>query len=166
MDKICNKILNHLKKHHGVKPNNCQIEAIKMIASNLNNNIKNKVIKFLKKRNNIYLHGSFGVGKSIIIKALNFSYSSSLIFHFSDLIFYLQKNFSKENELHKDFKKIDVILIDEFFINNLTNLILFEKFLDFALENKILLVMTSNKAIDKIYNDPINQELSNKIKKN
>ncbi len=164
MNKFCNKILNHLKNHNGVEPNKCQKEAIEIISLNLNLEFKSKLSSFFKKKKNIYLHGTFGVGKSILIKALNFIYPSSLIFHFSDLVFHLQKNFSKRSDPFKKFKNCDVILIDEFFINNLTNLILFEKFFDFSIKNKILLIMTGNKALDNIYNDPVNKELTKKIK--
>ena len=86
--------------------------------------------------------------------------NNSEIFHFSDFIFHLQS----KQKLKKD-KLIAskyIILIDEFFINNLTNLILFKNFLN-SLSNKIIIV-TSNKKPSKIYQDSINKDLCEDFK--
>ena len=58
-----------------------------------------------------------------------------------------------------------MVLIDEFFIDNLTNLVLFENFFNFAEKKNILLIITSNKELSKIYEDPLNPKPVNKIKK-
>ena len=54
-------------------------------------------------------------------------------------------------------------MIDEFFINNLTNLIIFKKFLE-SLKNQIIII-TSNKKPEKIYFDPVNRDVCEKLKK-
>ena len=60
----------------------------------------------------------------VILKGLNVIFKDSEIFHFSDLIFHIQNTKTK-----KKFRlNSKIILIDEFYINNLTNLILFKKF--------------------------------------
>ena len=137
MEKLNEKLLNRLKNFNNIKPNHCQIQATKIISKKLSRQ-ENFPIRFLFNVRNIYLYGSFGVGKSVLIKALNYIYPNSIIFHFSDLIFFLQKNHNKEIELLKKFRACKVILVDEFFINNLTNLIIFEKFFYFAKKKKYL----------------------------
>ena len=117
MEKLNEKLLNRLKNFNNIKPNHCQIEATKIISKELGRQVKLPIIRFLFNVRNIYLYGSFGVGKSVLIKALNYIYPNSIIFHFSDLIFFLQKNHSKEIELLKKFGGCKVILVDEFFIN-------------------------------------------------
>ena len=163
MEKLNEKLLNRLKNFNNIKPNHCQIEATKIISKKLNRHENFPIIRFLFNVRNIYLYGSFGVGKSVLIKALNYIYPNSIIFHFSDLIFFLQKNHTKEIELSKKFGACKVILVDEFFINNMTNLVIFKKFLYFAKKKNILLILTSNKHLKKIYNDPVNPNLSKKI---
>jgi cell division protein ZapE len=157
------KLLNRLKNFNNIKPNHCQIEATKIISKELNRYNKFTIVRFFSNIRNIYLYGSFGVGKSVLIKALNYIYPNSVIFHFSDLIFFLQKNHTKEIELLKKFGDCKVILVDEFFINNLANLLIFEKFFHFAKKKNILLILTSNKHLRNIYNDPVNPNLSKKI---
>ena len=163
MEKLNEKLLNRLKNFNNIKPNHCQIEATKIISKKLSSQKKFSIIRFFFNVRNIYLYGSFGVGKSVLIKALNYIYPNSIIFHFSDLIFFLQKNHNKEIELLKKFRACKVILVDEFFINNLTNLIIFEKFFYFAKKKNILLILTSNKHLENIYKDPVNPNLSRKI---
>ena len=117
MEKLNEKLLNRLKNFNNIQPNHCQIEATKIISKKLSNQKNFSITRFIFNVRNIYLYGSFGVGKSVLIKALNYIYPNSIIFHFSDLIFFLQKNHNKEMELLKKFGGCKVILVDEFFIN-------------------------------------------------
>jgi cell division protein ZapE len=96
------------------------------------------------------------------LKALNVIYSKSEIFHFTDFIFNLQK--SNNKLINSSISKTRIILIDEFYIDNLTNLILFKKFLKRAIKEKKILVMSGNKVITKIYNDYVNYELCESFK--
>ena len=163
MENLNEKLLNRLKNFNNIKPNHCQIVATKIISNKLSKQENFSITRLFSNVRNIYLYGSFGVGKSVLIKALNYIYPNSAIFHFSDLIFFLQKNYTKETELLKKFGPYKVVLVDEFFINNLTNLIIFEKFFYFVKKKKILLILTSNKHLKNIYNDPVNPNLSKKI---
>ncbi len=163
MKNLRSKILSHLETQNFVKPNSCQIKAVKKIEENLKLTLEKRLLNFLKKKFvGIYMFGSVGVGKSLILKAIHFIYSRSEIFHFTDLIFNLQN--SNEEKIKLLMMKKNLILIDEFYINNLTNLILFKNFLEKVIKEKKILIMTGNKEISNIYKDPVNNELCNSFK--
>ena len=113
----------------------------------------------------IYIFGSVGVGKSVIIKALNVVYPNSEMLQSNDLIFNLQSK-NKSNKEYLDKIKKKLILIDEFFIDDMTNLILFKKFLDDIKNENIPIVMSGNKEFNIVYHDTVNTTLCNKIKSN
>ena len=137
MKKLSVKILDYLKSKNNIVPNKCQISASRDIEKILKkNNFFNPFNFFKKNFYGIYIQGSIGVGKSLILKALHVVYPKSEIFHFTDLIFHLQSTIPNKKFENNFFKNIDLILIDEFYINNLTNLILFKKFLDFLIIKK------------------------------
>ncbi|MAI29972.1 MAG: hypothetical protein CMP38_07175 [Rickettsiales bacterium] len=162
MKNLSSKIVNHLETQNHINPNVCQIHAISQIEKKLSKSLKQKVIEFFRKNFiGIYLYGSVGVGKSVILKALNLLFKNSEIFHFSDLIFHIQKSESLKKEFDIEKK---LILIDEFYINNLTNIILFKKFLSDSFKKKKIIIMTGNKKITQIYDDPVNQKLCKDIK--
>ena len=163
MKNLSTKILNYLETQNFIKPNSCQIKAIQKIDKNLKSTLEKKLFFFFKKKFiGIYMFGSVGVGKSLILKAIHLIHSRSEIFHFTDLIFNLQS--SKEEKFKFLMMKKNIILIDEFYINNLTNLILFKKFLEKIIEEKKILIMTGNKEFSKIYKDPVNDELCDSFK--
>ena len=129
-----------------------------MIEESLLVNLNQKIRSlFRRKFTGIYIFGSVGVGKSLILKALNVIYSESEIIHFTDLIFNLQKINNKL--IRSNILKKKMILIDEFYIDNLTNLILFKRFLKKAIKEKKILIMSGNKIITKIYYDSVNSKL-------
>ena len=162
MKTLSSKIVSHLETQNHINPNLCQINAISQIEKKLNKSIRQRVIGFFKKNfTGIYLYGSVGVGKSVILKALNLLFKNSEIFHFSDLIFHIQKSKGLKKEFYIDKK---LILIDEFYINNLTNIILFKKFLLESFKKKKIIIMTGNRKITQIYDDPINKQLCKDIK--
>ena len=134
MKNLSSKLIAYLQDHNNINPNNCQINASKEIDFFFNDNLNISLVNFFKKKiPGIYIYGSVGVGKSILLKALHMIFPKSEIFHFSDLIFHIQKSKS----LKKEFSiKKKLILIDEFYINNLTNIILFKKFLSESLKKK------------------------------
>ena len=163
MKNLGQRIIDYLKEQNHINPNSCQINAINIIDDNINLNLTKRFLFFFKKKlPGIYICGSNGVGKSVILKALHVLYKKSEIFHFSDLIFHIQN--SENNKIESLLHRKKLILIDEFFINNLTNIILFKKFLSNKSFNKKKIIMTSNKDISEIYNDPINQNLCEEIK--
>ena len=162
MKTLSSKIVSHLETQNHINPNVCQINAISQIEKKLNKSIRQRVIGFFKKNfTGIYLYGSVGVGKSVILKALNLLFKNSEIFHFSDLIFHIQKSKGLKKEFDIDKK---LILIDEFYINNLTNIILFKKFLSESFKKKKIIIMTGNRKITQIYDDPVNKKLCSDIK--
>ncbi len=139
----------------------CQKKVISRIECELDKALNNKIFNIFKKKFlGIYIFGSFGVGKSIILKGLNVVFRNSEIFHFSDLIFHIQ-NTKTKRKISLDSK---IILIDEFYINNLTNLILFKEFLFESFQKKNIIIMTGNKDITSIYDDPINKKLCREIR--
>ncbi len=157
MKNLRSKIINYLEKENHINPNNCQIKAAKKIDLVFQESFKKDFFSFLKKKKNIYIHGSIGVGKSLILKAINKIFYKSAMFHFTDLIFYLQK---------KDLRFFDskkIILIDEFYINNFTNLILFKNFLEKSIKENKLIIMSGNKNLNNIYHDPINLKVCKQI---
>ena len=105
MENLNEKLLNRLKNFNNIKPNHCQREATKIISKKLRRQDNFSIFRLFSQIKNIYLYGSFGVGKSVLIKALNNIYPNSVIFHFSDLIFFLQKYHSEDKEL---LKKLDL----------------------------------------------------------
>ncbi len=162
MKNLSSKIVSHLETQNHINPNVCQINAISQIEKKLNKSLKQRVLEFFKKNFiGIYLYGSVGVGKSVILKALNLLFKNSEIFHFSDLIFHIQKSKSLKKEFDIEKK---LILIDEFYINNLTNIILFKKFLSDSFKKKKIIIMTGNRKITQIYDDPVNKQLCKDIK--
>ena len=128
MKNLSTRILKHLKTNNHINPSLCQIKASEKIEESLLVNLNQRIRSlFRSKFIGIYIFGSVGVGKSLILKALNVIYSESEIFHFTDFIFNLQKVNNKL--INSSISKTKIILIDEFYINNLTNLILFKQFL-------------------------------------
>ena len=163
MKNLSTRILKHLKTNNHINPSLCQIKASEKIEESLFVNLNQKIRSlFRSKFIGIYIFGSVGVGKSLILKALNVIYSKSEIFHFTDFIFNLQK--ANNKLINSSISKTKIILIDEFYIDNLTNLILFKQFLKKAIKEKKVLVMSGNKVITKIYNDSVNSELCESFK--
>ena len=161
MKNLNNKLLLHIKNHNHIIPNICQKKVITRIEYELDKVLNNKILNIFKKNFlGIYIHGSFGVGKSVILKALNVVFKDSEIFHFSDLIFHIQNTKTKK----KTRLNAKIILIDEFYINNLTNLILFKEFLFESFHKKKIIIMTGNKKITNIYEDPVNKKLCHEIR--
>tara|TARA_B100000686_G_C16794130_1_gene980993 strand:+ start:2748 stop:3791 length:1044 start_codon:yes stop_codon:yes gene_type:complete len=162
---LSSKLIAYLQDHNNINPNNCQINASKEIDFFFNDNLNISLVNFFKKKiPGIYIYGSVGVGKSILLKALHMIFPKSEIFHFSDLIFHLQNcNSSKKNPT-EFLKNKKLIIIDEFYLNNLTNLVLFKNFFTKILQEKKIVVMSGNKELGKIYFDPVNSKLCGDIK--
>ena len=160
------KLLFVLKNKYKINPSSCQKNASLKIQELISNYSKIKLLKLkCNSKNGLYIHGSVGVGKSLIIKALKIICPQSEILHFNDLIFNLQsKNETNLNYL-KAIKKKGLILIDEFFIKDITDLILFSKFLEEIKKANTQIIMNGNKSIENIYNDLVNPKLCENIKK-
>lgn len=164
MKNLSLKLQNHLQDNNNIIPNDCQINASNLIEKLLSRSNRINLFYFSKDvKFGIYILGSVGVGKSVLLKALSYIYPFSEILHFSDLIFILQaKNQQNKNFLQK-IKKKKVILIDELYINNFTSLILFKKFVDQIKKIKIPIIMSGNKKLSKIYADKVNPKLCEEL---
>ena len=106
MKNLHSKLLHYLENNKQINPSKCQINVISKVDDLIKNNNKIKIFKSSKNQSHgIYIYGSVGVGKSVILKALGDGLPDSELMHFNDLIFNLQsKNkifFKKIKELKK-----------------------------------------------------------------
>lgn len=165
MKNLHSKLLHYLENNKQINPSKCQINVISKVDDLIKNNNKIKIFKSSKNQSHgIYIYGSVGVGKSVLLKALSDVLPDSELMHFNDLIFNLQSKNKIFFKKIKELKKKRLILIDEFFINNLTILILFKNFLDDFEKLKIPIVMSGNNKLVSIYDDPVNPILCKNIK--
>ena len=166
MKNLKTKLLSHLEQKNHINPNPCQHNVISRIDDILKQHRKFNLLSLSKNfKLGIYIYGAVGVGKSILLKALKAVYPDSKILHFNELIFYLQAKTKKNSDFAKKIKEKKLIIVDEFFINNLTSLILFDKFLSDIKKINIPLIMSGNTKLSIIYNDPVNQDLCKDIQK-
>ena len=160
------QLLSYLKKNNSLDPNSYQLGVVSAIEDTLIKFTTFDLLKLRKKfKYGVYIHGSVGVGKSILLKALGAVYPNSMILHFNDLIFNLQSKSKEGVDFLANAKKKKLIIVDEFFINNLTSIILFDKFLQDIKKANVPLVMSGNKKLSEIYDDPVNPNLCKKIRK-
>ena len=158
------KTLSFLKNHHQITPNTFQIEATTEIEKTLINNQKLKIFRSSKiYKKGIYIYGSVGAGKSVLMNALSKTFPNSKLLHFNDLIFKLQSKNKSAYHYVETLKKRKLLLIDEFFINNLTIYILFKDFIEMFEKLRITIIMSGNFKLSKIYEDPVNPKLCKEI---
>ncbi len=93
------KLVSYLKKENHINPNPCQEIVASKVTKLIEGNAKPRIFKLNSNlKLGVYIFGSVGVGKSVIIKALNIVYPNSEMLHFNDLIFHLQsKNSTTKN---------------------------------------------------------------------
>ena len=108
------KLLSYLKNQNHIKPNPCQELVASKVSKLIKGNAKPRIFKLNSNlKLGIYIFGSVGVGKSVIIKALNVVYPNSEMLQFNDLIFNLQsKNKSNKEYLDKIKKKNSFLLMN------------------------------------------------------
>ena len=166
MKKLSSKLFHHLENSHHLNLNLCQTNVIYEIEKLLKN--KSKINLFRKSsslKSGIYIQGNVGVGKSILLKSLKFIYPDSELLHFNELIFQLQsKSTRNQKKIHELMAK-KLIIIDEFFIDNLASLILFEKFILNLINLKVPVIMCGNKHLSRIYDDPVNKDVCKRVRK-
>ena len=165
MRNLSSKLFSHLENKHHIVPNSCQAKAIAEIEKLLQGKGKIKLFKNSSHlKSGVYIQGAVGVGKSILLKSLKLIHPNSEFLHFNELIFELQSKSKKNQEKIQKLMTKKLIIVDEFFIDNLTSLILFEKFLLNLIKFRIPVVMCGNKHLSSIYDDPTNKKLCKKIK--
>ena len=97
-------------------------QAIQLISKEIKKASRHPIIKlFSQQRIYIFMDPSEWKINTYQTLTLYIIFSD---FHFTDLIFFTEKSF-KPNWVIKKIKFTKLILIDEFYINNLTNLIIF-----------------------------------------
>ena len=98
MKNLSTKLLNYLEENSQIIPNKCQIEVASKIDYVISTHSKFSFLNFSKDfKIGVYIFGSVGVGKSVVLKALNDLFPESKMMHFNELIFNLQSK--KENKI-------------------------------------------------------------------
>ena len=120
-----------------------------------------------KKQNKcFYLHGSVGVGKTMI---LNFVYDYLHIpkqrMHFNEFMInfhdYRHKMKDKDNSISnfvKDLKKYKIIYLDEFQVTNIVDAMILGKLFEKIFNENIKIILTSNTKIDDLYSGGLQRE--------
>lgn len=165
---------------NNIKPDQAQEQILEFLA-NLNQKIndslsKKNIIKKLLKKNELvrglYLHGSVGVGKSILMDIFfeNIATNKKQKTHFHSFMLEVHKYLhqSQENKqkssnplktIAKFLKeKFQVLYIDELYINDITDAMLVGKLFKELIDQDIIIVITSNFAPNELYADGLQRD--------
>lgn len=132
---------------------------------------RSKIIKRLKdfydnypnNKKGLYIHGSFGSGKTFLISCLlnelaKKNYKTILIYY-PEMLSRLKASFDKTEESYKDLleeiKKCDILLIDDIGAESVTNFSRDEilgTILQYRMENNLSTFITSNLSIEELEN--------------
>lgn len=110
----------------------------------------------------IYIHGGVGTGKTTIMNSFfdKCNLKSKKKIHFSDFIKeiegLIQQSRSKNSNdvmkyVLKMYKKLKLLCIDEFEIHDITTSILARRVITFLIQNKCIIIITSNSIPDNLY---------------
>ncbi len=169
MKNFKSKVFNYLEETYLIKPNSEQRNALSVINQQLLDVYsKINIVKSLFfKTSGIYIHGSVGVGKSVLMEAISKVLRKKLsIFHFNDFITILQQTKSLKNKttiINKLFKN-KVVIVDELQINNLADAILLFNFLIESKKKKIFVIFTSNRSPKNLYRSVISKKFVTNLK--
>ena len=114
-----------------------------------------------------YLWGSVGSGKTSIINILLECFNGKKErWHYSDLILHLSNNVLKDIKSPKDwnkfvkkqFKRGQLLCIDEWVVEDITQVMLWKNFLPALWARGVYVVVTSNVSVDKIYQNGLGRE--------
>ena len=153
-----------------IKPNSEQRNALSVINKRLLDVYSkiNLVKSFFFKPSGIYIHGSVGVGKSVLMEAISkvLRKKKLSIFHFNDFITILQqtKSLKKKTTIINKLFKNKVVIVDELQINNLADAILLFNFLTESKKKKIFVIFTSNRSPKNLYRSVINKRFVSNLK--
>ena len=168
-----NKFLEYCS-NNGFQQNNEQIKSLDLIISFYKQSgiLQSKFLNFFTKKNKklgFYLHGDVGVGKTML---LNFFFDNLKIAkqrsHFNEFMInfhdfrHNQKLQRKDNSIEAFVqilkKKINLIYLDEFQVNNIVDALILGKLFETIFEKKIIVLLSSNTKIDDLYKDGLQRE--------
>ena len=151
--------------------NTNQIEVIKRLEQYYQGNFQSYFSKLFSKKSSqkgFYLHGSVGVGKTMI---LNFFFDhinkKKLKLHFNEFMlnfhdFVHEKKEKEENIINyfvKDLKlKASLIYFDEFQVTNIVDAMILGKLFDQIFKEDIKIIVTSNTKISELYKDGLQRD--------
>jgi cell division protein ZapE len=151
--------------------NSNQIEVVKRLEQYYQQNFQSYFSKLFSKKSSqkgFYLHGSVGVGKTMI---LNFFFDhinkKKLKLHFNEFMLsfhdFVDKKKEKEeniiNHFVKDLKlKASLIYFDEFQVTNIVDAMILRKLFHQIFKEDIKIIVTSNTKISDLYKDGLQRD--------
>ena len=177
------KILNHyhhILNENNIKPDQAQEQILELLAefhkiiTKYLNRKKNIVKALLYKKTlpkGLYLHGNVGTGKSIIMDMFfeNLNTTKKHKTHFHSFMLEVRSSLHKFNkatnkvdplkQLAKFIRtKYQVLYIDELYINDITDAMIVGKLFKELIDQKIIIIITSNFMPNDLYKDGLQRE--------
>tara|TARA_B110000211_G_C14026545_1_gene530113 strand:+ start:349 stop:1389 length:1041 start_codon:yes stop_codon:yes gene_type:complete len=154
-------------KENGFEKNKYQIKIINQLEKFINP--KKNILNYLfnsQKKLCYYLHGTVGVGKTMI---LNFVYNhlsdDKLRIHFNEFMInfhnfrHEQKNDNSIVSFVKNLKtKYKLICLDEFQVTNIVDAMILGKLFEVIFSENIKIIITTNTRLDDLYKDGLQRE--------
>ena len=168
-----NNLFRNFCKQNNLEINTYQLTIIDELKNYYNSNFNKSFFnKFFSKNNSkpaFYLHGSVGVGKTMI---LNFFFDlieeKKLRKHFNEFMLsfhdyaYERKEKNEENIINlfvKDLKlKTKLIYFDEFQVTNIVDAMILGKLFEQIFKEDIKIILTSNIKISELYKDGLQRD--------
>ena len=146
--------------------NNKQIEIVKSLEDFLNTN--KKFISFFSQTGKycFYLHGSVGVGKTMIVNQVYQQVKvKKMKAHFNEFMINFhdfRQEKSEENSITKFVKnlkkKFDLIFLDEFQVTNIVDAMILGKLFERIFKENIKIIITTNTKLVELYKDGLQRE--------
>ena len=146
--------------------NSKQVEIINLLENFIT--IKKRFFNVFKKDKRLcfYLHGSVGVGKTML---LNFFYNKIKIkknrMHFNEFMinFHNYRHKEKDDNSITNFVKIlkqkyDLIYLDEFQVTNIVDAMILGKLFEVIFKENIKIIITTNIKLNDLYKDGLQRE--------
>jgi len=138
-----------------------QIEALKSIDEEWHQRKKINFFSKLKKCQGIYVYGSVGIGKTLILNLFLQNISGGIKYHFNHLMInvhsYINISKDKGKALDKYIKDISkknrIIFLDELHIFNIVDALLIKKIFLLFQKYKIFILVSSNFHPSELYKD-------------
>jgi cell division protein ZapE len=150
-----------------------QIKTLELLNNFQNNNISNNILnKFFQKKSKklgFYLHGSVGVGKTMLLNFFfnNLNFSKQRM-HFNEFMInfheYRHDNKLKGldnsivNFVKKNLKKTELIYLDEFQVTNIVDAMILGKLFENIFKENIKIIISSNIKIKDLYKDGLQRD--------
>ena len=152
--------------------NQNQIATIQLLEDFYNKNFHTSIFNFFKKekhKKGFYLHGSVGVGKTMILdffygliseKKLRLHFNEFML-NFHDFVHANKKKLDDNiiNLFVKNLKsKFSLIYFDEFQVTNIVDAMILGKLFDKIFRENIKIIITSNITISELYKDGLQRD--------